>query len=184
MTVPNDSALLHGAVYDPAKARAYYLRTRQLKGRPKGSGRPVGQPQATLIKDKSGSSRQKEISAKQAALKGRLDRLRDVLAKLVEQAKGRSGAESSDNQNVSPTDQAKETASKNESNKKSTPLTSAQKKKKAAKARADYQKQDASPEVKQLQRQIKDIREKIQKAIEDSRKLSAQSKLQTATKGR
>lgn len=37
MKMPDGSTLMHGsAPYDPVKARAYYLRTRKLKGRKKG----------------------------------------------------------------------------------------------------------------------------------------------------
>lgn len=37
MKLPDGTILMHGKrPYDPAKARAYYLRTRQLKGRKKG----------------------------------------------------------------------------------------------------------------------------------------------------
>lgn len=36
MRLPNGTTLMHGTTpYDPAKARAYYLRTRKLKGRNK-----------------------------------------------------------------------------------------------------------------------------------------------------
>lgn len=39
MKLPDGTVLMHGKrPYDPAKARAYYLRTRQLKGRKKGKG--------------------------------------------------------------------------------------------------------------------------------------------------
>lgn len=44
MQLPDGTVLMHGkAPYDPAKAHAYYLRTRKLKGRKKGQ-----QPQATF----------------------------------------------------------------------------------------------------------------------------------------
>lgn len=41
MRLPDGTVLMHGtAPYDPAKARAYYLRTRKLKGRKKGAQDP------------------------------------------------------------------------------------------------------------------------------------------------
>jgi len=41
MQLPDGTTLMHGAKpYDPAKARAYYLRTRELKGRKKGTAPP------------------------------------------------------------------------------------------------------------------------------------------------
>jgi hypothetical protein len=39
-TILMDGDLAHRAPYDPAKARAYYLRTRKLKGRKKGAAKP------------------------------------------------------------------------------------------------------------------------------------------------
>jgi len=43
MRLPDGSTLIHdGQPYDPAKARAYYLRTRKLKGRKKGSADLAG----------------------------------------------------------------------------------------------------------------------------------------------
>lgn len=41
MKLPDGSILMHGsAPYDPAKAHAYYLKVRQLKGRKPGLGKP------------------------------------------------------------------------------------------------------------------------------------------------
>lgn len=41
MKLPDGSTLMHGSVpYDPAKAHAYYLKVRQLKGRKPGLGKP------------------------------------------------------------------------------------------------------------------------------------------------
>ncbi len=40
MILPDGTELMHGeSVYDPVKAREYYLRTRELKGRKKGTGK-------------------------------------------------------------------------------------------------------------------------------------------------
>lgn len=187
MTVPDDSALIHGGVYDPVKARAYYLKTRHLKGRRPGSGPDAptgGRPRVANAPGKdAGSSRQKEIAAQKAALEKRLDRLRDILTELVAKAKHRSGVKDNTHKDDTP----QEKASRNEHNKKSTPLTEKQKREKAAKARADYQKQKGltdSEEVQQLQRQIADIRAKIQKALDEARRLSSQSHPKTASKGR
>jgi len=89
--------LLHG-FYDPAKAHAYYLRTRKLKGRNKGSakpaaaglGRPAGDSRARARKKQELAQRignlekklqklealirKKETEAKQAARKGAADK--------------------------------------------------------------------------------------------------------------
>lgn len=183
MSVPDDSALCHAGVYDPAKARAYYLRTRNLKGRKAGGQDVTGQPQAEAVKTTKGSSRQQEIKAQKVALTKRLDKLRSILAELVDKAKSRSGVEDKPDKNDPPS----ETAARNESNKKNTPLTASQKRQKTDKAREEYKKQggpSASKELEQLQRQIKDIRAKIDQAIKDARRKTDQSKNQTASKGR
>jgi hypothetical protein len=49
MRLPDGTILMHAehAPYDPAKAHAYYERTKKLKGRRPGAGRPVPQQVAT-----------------------------------------------------------------------------------------------------------------------------------------
>lgn len=185
MMVPDDSALIHGRVYDSAKARAYYLRTRQLKGRrsvrvvqPKGPGRPHAVP----LSSKRRSARQAELNAQKAALEKRLTRLRDILAQKVKAAKARSGVKDTHPKN--PVN----TAAKNEVNKKNTPLTVKQKRDKTVAAKKQYQKDhgggtSTSTEIDILKRQIADIRAKIQAAIKDAQK-SYTSTHQTASKGR
>lgn len=182
MTVPDDSALLHArAAYDPAKARDYYLRTRQLKGRrparvvaPKGPNSPTAVPVAS----KRRHPPKKDFKAERAALERRLNRLRDILAQKVKEAKARSGVQAP----VKHT--PKGNAAKNSpSNKNSKPLTAHQQHVKNAKARADYKPQSESQEIKQLRKQIADIRAKIDAAIKDAQ-ANHKSTHQTASKGR
>jgi len=96
--------LLHAQPYDPVARREYYLRTRKLKGRRVGSDRTsiarhpsakkaaVKKPVRPALKNNA-KERRKAIEARIAALEVRLDKLRKVLAQLVEQAKARSGVE-------------------------------------------------------------------------------------------
>lgn len=184
---PDDSALLHArAPYDPEKARAYYLRTRHLKGRraarailPKGKKRPTAVP---VHVRKGGLSRQEQLKDERDKLERRLDRLKEVLAEKVKAAKKRSGIEV---KSKAPS------KAKKDSTKKSTPdkaLTTSQKKEKAAKAREDYKKEhgggtSTSQEIQQLRKQIADIRAKIKKAVEDAQK-SHSTTHPTAPKGR
>lgn len=118
-------------------------------------------------------------------LEKRLDRLRDILAQKVKAAKARSGVkpETADKSATPDNKAAKNEASKD------TKLTTQQKKDKAAKAREEYQKENGgdtslSSEVAQLQRQIADIRAKIQAAVQDAREKSAPSNSKTASNGR
>jgi hypothetical protein len=148
---------------------------------PSGEAATNGQVRAAPVKT-TGASKREKLKAQQAALEARLDRLRDILAQKVEDAKGRSGIESK-----TTAAKSKDAATKTESTKDDKPLTESQKKEKAEKARETYEKENGpnlSQEVAQLQRQIQDIRAQIQEAIEDARNRSSQSKLQTASKGR
>jgi hypothetical protein len=175
--VIDDSALIHGGVYDPVKARAYYLRTRELKGRRpttatasspgRGGRRPATAPGKPNRSKTNG--RQEELRAQKAALEKRLDRLREVLRELVDAAKKRSGVEDK-------SDSPAEKAEKNKSAKKDSPLTQKEKREKAKKAAEEYEKEHSSGlsnDVAELKRQVQDIRAKIESALQDAREKAA-----------
>lgn len=97
-----------------------------------------------------------------AALEARLDRLRDVLAQLVEAAKKRSGVESKSDENKSSPE------TKDKPDKK---LTRAEKREKAEAAREAYEPDPTvSQEVKQLQDSIQDIMSQIKAAAADAQR--------------
>ena len=189
MTKIDDSALFHGGEYDPAKAREYYLRTRELKGRKKGtaeepSGRErkaqtqVGKGNAkALLTKASPAKRSATTQAKIDKLKKRLAKLKAVLAELVAAAKKRSGVETK-----APA------GSKGSDSKGTSHLSAKQKRDAAARSKEYYEKnKDKSPDeqMEALTKQIKEIRAKIKKAIADSKKKPAKkSKSKTASKGR
>lgn len=185
----DDSILLHYAEgYDPVKAREYYLRTRKLKGRRSGGSdvpparKPSGgqSPSNSQRRSSSGSkkpskpsaSRRKELLAQKAALEKRLDRLRDVLAQLVDAAKKRSGVETKERENKNSP----------ESSTPDKPLTKAEKREKAKAAREAYEPEPTvNQEVKQLQEQIRSVLDQIKAAAADAqRQRSSQSKTKTA----
>lgn len=180
----DDSALIHGGTYDPAKAREYYLRTRHLKGRRRGAARPSpSRPiRANQIGPHANSSKARaaEIEAQRAALEKRLDRLREVLRELVDAAKKRSGVDESK-------DTPKDKADRNEKKKREKPLTASEKRKKA-KADKERREKENKPtsekDLEDLQAQIKEIRAKIKDALEDARKKAANHSPKTASKGR
>lgn len=193
----DDSALFHYAKgYDPAKAREYYLRTRHLKGRRKGPlADKTTMSRAEFLKKAQGNEgkydrppspkeQREKLEAQKEALIARLGRLQDVLEKLVEAAKARSGIEVKSDPSDSPADKA----SRNESAKKNTPLTESQKREKAAKAREEYKKENGGPslstEVQQLQRKIADVRKKIETAMAEAKRKSSGPQNQTASEGR
>ena len=187
----DDSALFHAAAYDPVKAREYYLRTRKLKGRRpttatalspgRGGRRPTsvvvsggGKPNRADTK-----SRRAELLAQKAALEKRLDHLREVLKRKVEEAK-KLGDKNAPKKNEK--DKAPETkvdkADRNKAEKDRKPLTASEKSAKAKKAKEAYEKEHPntlSEDVDILREQVKDIRAKIEKVIADAqeRKMKA-----------
>jgi uncharacterized protein (DUF342 family) len=169
--------------YDPVKAHEYYVRRRQLKGRrPAGSKQPAASRRSSKGAPATGMrpSRRKKLEAQKAALEHRLEVLKRSLDLLVEQAKKRSGVKTPDKKDVSK-------ASKE---KKGTPdkkLTAKQKADKRKASKEQYEKENKTTlagSVQDLQDQVKDMRAKLQEAIEEARRTSAQSKPKTASKGR
>lgn len=178
----DDSELFHSrSTYDPVKAHEYYLRKRKLKGRKRGVTRAEFEKAATGNEgtyDRPGpkanrtdtDSRRAELKAQKEALNKRLDRLRDVLAELVEAAKKRSGGdpnESRDEKGKAPETKV-DKADRNKAEKKSKPETPSEKKERAKKAKEAYEKENPntlSQDVDILKSQVEDIQEKIQKAL-------------------
>jgi len=177
MSDPQEFILDHGLVpldhvkevvhyvegYNPAKAREYYLRTRQLKGRQPGaapattSKAPAAKAPTKIVK-KQPPKQSTSTKARVAEMKVRLEKLRKVLRELVKQAKARSGAD--------PKDKKATAGSKK---------LSAAERKEAAKRSAEYRKKHKSEiendsvdeQAKRLADQIKDVNAKIAKAKAD-----------------
>lgn len=185
----DDSSLFHGT-YDPVKAREYYLRTRKLKGRKKGSslqksGRPGGHLPATVGKSAGRpnradtKSRRAELLAQKVALEKRLEHLREVLAQRVKEAKalGAAPKPKKDEKGKAPETQV-DKADRNNAEKKAKPLTSSQKAKKAKAAKDAYEKEhptSLSQDVEILKAQVQDIRKKIKKSIQDAQERKNQA---------
>lgn len=186
----DDSALFLEHRYDPAKAREYYLRTRVLKGR-----KPGKTPVSTLGGPNKAGAKQilKKIGkepvstasrkAQKEALEAKLERLRDVLAKLVDQAKERSGVETKEKE-TSDTKESKDTKDSKEK-----PMTAAERKAQSERAKENYEKnkktepekKDAGPSISELQEKIADVQAQIQDAMQKAR---SKPKSKTAPKGR
>jgi hypothetical protein len=174
------------APYDPVKRREYYLRTRQLKGRPTGSKVSSGDRKFASIKSTSHvdphkaqkqrrEKRKKELDAKVAALRERLDKLQDLLVRLVLQAKSRSG--------VKPTVKAptrkSATAGSKESKTSQKKTTTTEKrtvteKREAAKRSKEYYEKNVkgrgpskSTEIRRLKSKIEDTEQMIENVRED-----------------
>lgn len=186
MTI-DDSALFHASRYDPVKARAYYLRTRKLKGRRPTTATPTspgrgGRKPSSVINNRPGvkpnradtKSRRAELKAQQEALKKRLERLEVVLSDLVKAAKKKSGGDPNkqdDSKDKAP-ETKKDKADRNEAEKKDKPETASEKKERAKKAKETYEKEHPntlSQDVEILKAQVEDIQAKIRKAVADAR---------------
>lgn len=179
MTKVDEILLLHGnQPYDPQKAREYYLRTRELKGRKKGTAEPVGQKR--IAKPKlTPQQKRAATEAKVAKLKKRLEHLKKALAELVAAAKKRSGVETPTGKDA-----------KGSSGSSDSKMSVKQKREAAARSKAYYEKnkdkaQTPDEELKALTAKIKEIRAKIKKAIADAKKNSrTKSQTKTAMEGR
>lgn len=194
MAVDDSALLTHRSEYDPAKAREYYLRTRQLKGRRKAGaydesrGRRYYRQVQNLTKPGSEAamraSRRKKLLAEKAALEKRLEELQNALELLVNAAKKRAGVkEDPAEKNSDPT----ETAAKNEKAKKDQPLTEAQKRDKREASREAYAKENRTTlatSVQDLRDQVQDMRAKLETAVAEARRKASQSNTETASKGR
>ncbi len=190
-----EAVLAHAKVYDAAKAREYYLRTRQLKGRrPTAQVASIGRPVARGASNaEMRLSRRKKLEAEKAKLEKRIEELKNALESLVRQTKRRAGISASED--AQKGSDPKEQADRNTRDKKDKPLTEKQKADKREAPKEQYEKEKGmtlSREVEALRDQAKDIRVKLEAAIEDARKTAPekkpraqlQSTQQTASNGR
>lgn len=190
-----EAVLAHAKVYDAAKAREYYLRTRQLKGRrPTAQVASIGRPVARGASNaEMRLSRRKKLEAEKAKLEKRIEELKNALESLVRQTKRRAGISASED--AQKGSDPKEQADRNTRDKKDKPLTEKQKADKREASKEQYEKEKGmtlSREVEALRDQTKDIRVKLEAAIEDARKTAPekkpraqlQSTQQTASNGR
>jgi hypothetical protein len=141
--------------YDPVKAREYYLRTRQLKGRKKGVVKTSSRSSAAARAAKA-KRLKAAAEARVFALKIRLQKLEDLLDKLTKEAKARSGVK---------TDSKSTSGSGSSSSTDRKPLTAAQKReaaKKQAERREKERDQSLSSEAKTLEAKIERARERIE----------------------
>ena len=78
MLLPDGTTLIHeGRPYDPVKAHEYYLRTRKLKGRKKGSAKTASEtrPMAKVDTPAAKARRRQELAARISALEEKLKKV-------------------------------------------------------------------------------------------------------------
>lgn len=163
-------------LYDPVKAHEYYLKTRQLKGRQRtrqgfpmtidrrgaldlATNRIAARPR---VSNKSAAQLRAETKAKVEKLQNRLDRLKEVLRQMTEEAQARSGIKSQPAKKSTPEKAGSAAKEK---------LTTKEKRE-AAERSEKYRKEHPekttpAQEVKELQQKIQDVKEKIREMKED-----------------
>lgn len=170
MVAVDDLIIKHARTpYDPVKRREYYLRTRQLKGRQRGSsdthGRS-GRAQARIPSSKGKSQKQlereREADKRIRELKARLDKLREVLKKLVRQAIIRSGVDPGKLLPVEKTTRSEPKSQKRDT-KPAEKKTVTEKRKAAERSREYYE--ENKPKGSQAKRE-KELKKEIKKAEE------------------
>lgn len=169
-----EDELMHARVYDPVKAREYYLRTRHLKGRGRSgvdiSSRPGGNGSLggtggsnSVLRD----SREKSLDARIESLQAKADQLRALLRKRVDAAKGRAGVEKEPEKESSTSTKDTKTAKETKSDtSKDKPLTAKEKADKAKASKEQYEKENGTSkarEVEALVSTIKNLRERLAK---------------------
>lgn len=88
MRIPSEFELQHiGRLYDPVKAHQYYLRTRKLKGRRRGSSeQPKGFARANLRRHEEAKPRQRRVlAARITSLEGKLRKLEAKIREMEHQ---------------------------------------------------------------------------------------------------
>lgn len=170
-----ESELMHARVYDPAKAHEYYLRTRSLKGRGRsgpdissraGGGGHQGGTGGSSNNPDIRDSREKNLDQRIEELRAKVDQLREVLHKRVQEAKGRAGVKEPDKKESSTTSKTKDSKSSTKDGKPDKPLTEKQKADKRKASKEQYEKENRTSkvhEVEALTNIVKDLRERISK---------------------
>ena len=182
--VPMNEVRHYVAGYDPQKAREYYLRTRELKGRQAGSkdtsagsrpapkvnlmSTPTGAKTSSAPKPKSSALEKRKATEKRIEeMKGRLEKLRKLLRELVKQAQARSGADPKDSKTKAAAGSHKLTAKE---------------RKEAAKRQEEYRKKNPekketlTEQEKRLAKQIEDVNAKIADARNDLKSAIAKAR--------
>lgn len=166
--------------YDPVKAREYYLRTRELKGRAKATVKtPVSRPTKPRTKaapDRAAAIRsmherhakQKAASAKRVAeLRARLDKLKLFLKAMLDEAKAKSGEKATKDAPKDDPSTTKRGSGKDDQK------TASEKAKAAKAAKEKYEKENPeaalNDEIKEVLEKIEDARQKLKDSVQLAR---------------
>lgn len=171
--------LAHAREYDPRKRREYYLRTRQLQGRPAGTKDAPGD-RSSRIAPPSNSAKLKQARAQRIAeLRARLERLEAALDALMEQVRSKREGSAKD---ASPTKSSSSTSSGGTGRK----LTAKQKREAAERSKRyrEENKEPKSETADQIEAKIAEVRKKISEMkaqIAEAKRKQASKKRQTSS---
>lgn len=176
MELPDGTVLMHaGRPYDAQKAHAYYLRTRQLKGRQRGAGvvdSPPPPVKGTTVKPKVDP---KKLAEQKAAIAKRVTEIRGKLAELERRLKEAMAdareAETKAKRGPTAADKAESARdSKKYRDSHKQELKSKEKKAADTKPASDKPKADT---VESLQKTISEVKGRLAAAVDKQRKLNA-----------
>lgn len=171
MKTPDGAILMHGPrPYDPQKAHEYYLRTRKLKGRKKGSTYtvkgPGGKTQTLSAKE---LAEQKQNSAERvAAIKEKLHKLTSELKKRMADAREAEAKNKKGPTAAEKAEAAREAKKYRDKNKQK--LKNKAKSGGGSKKSTSGSKTESVDELKQKVAKVKDI---LKSAVERQRSLSS-----------
>ena len=169
MRLHDGTILMHGRTpYDPVKAHEYYIRTRQLKGRKKGTTFTVSKPGGkTVVLTARELTEQRAYAAK---------RINDIKLKLAElSSKLREALSEARDKKVKSEREAKKpptSAEKSEAARESKKYRAKNRQKIANKQKASARTKKEADPVKTLQTQIGQIRKRLSTAVAVQRALA------------
>lgn len=174
MQLPNGTILMHGqAPYDPAKAHEYYLRTRHLKGRKKGSTYTVKTESGGTVQlsEKQLIEQRAYAAMRVSKIKTRLNELGAHLRKMMADAR-HSQAKS----NRKPTAADKVKAAKESKQYRAKHKQQLATKRKVASSRSPVKHTPKKDTVAGLEHKITLIKSNLQKAVAKQRSLASATK--------
>jgi DNA repair exonuclease SbcCD ATPase subunit len=170
MQLPDGTVLMHAphTSYDPRKAHEYYMRTRQLKGRKKGTATPLPSSKPTKV-DPQVVAKQRQAAAKRVnELKAKLADLNRQLKEKMAEAKKREADAKKPKTAAEKREDAKDAKKYRDKHKQQL----ANKAKKAAddKKTSDKPKEDT---VDSLKTQISEVQGRLKTAVAKLQALNA-----------
>lgn len=173
--------------YDPAKAKAYYERTKRLKGRNQGSGTPDTSPRETGGSSSSSSTpaeraakRAETNKAKVKAIRGKIDKVSKHVDALLKERRSRGEKDSDSDKKSEKSTDKKEKSSTEKDDKPAEKLSASEKAEKNKKARDKYQEEhpqepsdmtveELDEKIATGRRRVKELKARLRDTLEQNR---------------